>query len=107
MSGSYQHASSEYSIVGWMDPGLDTYCELNVGLLTLSLPESFAPGPIVLMHIASHMIPLEVCVVQRKKTINSSPDRGSPGLGRFQHHCDGCVCFIQWGVCVIFRHRRS
>lgn len=37
----------------------------------------------------------------------SSPDRGSPGLSRLQHHRDGRVRFVQWGVCVIFGHRRS
>lgn len=37
----------------------------------------------------------------------SSPDRGSPGLSGLQHHRDGRVRFVQWGVCVIFGHRRS
>lgn len=55
-------------------------------------------------HTASHVIHLEMCTEGKTADRSSSPDRGSPGLGRFEHHCDGRICFIEWAICIIFGH---
>lgn len=74
-------------------------------------PGSLAPGQ-SWYGIDGDMTQWEVCLVQRRKAVNSGrrhllPDRGSPGLGRLQHHRDGRVRFVEGGVCVILGHRWS
>lgn len=83
--------------------------ELGLGLLTSFLPGSFVPGqscPWVLPVTWFNWRPMwhREGKPQTPSEEPSSPDRGSSGLSGFQHHCDGCVCLIQWGVCVVLRH---
>lgn len=76
-----------------------------------SPPGSLAPGQ-SWPGIDGDMPQWEACLVQRREAVNSRrrhllPDGGSPGLSRLQHHRDGRVRFVEWGVSVILGHRWS